>query len=51
MVHFSTIVEKGLKGVAQLQAKNPAYLYALSHIFIVEKALEWFDENLTVMKF
>jgi hypothetical protein len=43
--NFSTIVEKGLKGLAELRAKDPAYLYAFSHIFMIEKALEWFDEK------
>jgi hypothetical protein len=43
--NFSTIVEKGLKGVAELRAKNSVYFYAFKHIFMLERALEWFDEK------
>lgn len=43
--HFSTIIERGLKGIADLVAKNPAYFYPFKHILLLEKAIDWFDED------
>jgi hypothetical protein len=43
--HFSTIIERGLKGIAELIARNPAYFYPFKQILLLEKAIDWFDEN------
>jgi hypothetical protein len=43
--HFSSIIERGLKGVAELIAKNPAYFYPFKHMLLLEKAIDWFDEK------
>jgi hypothetical protein len=43
--NFSTIIEKGIKGVADLTEKNAAYFYPLGKIWIVENAIQWFNEQ------
>jgi hypothetical protein len=43
--NFSTIIEKGIKGVAELAKKNAAYFYPLGKIWIVENAIQWFNEQ------
>ncbi len=43
--YFTTIIQKGLKGIEELLNRNPAFLYPLTMIWKVETSIAWLNEN------
>jgi hypothetical protein len=43
--YFTTIIQKGLKGIEELSNRNPAFLYPLKMIWKVETSMAWLNEN------
>ncbi|MGI0041728.1 MAG: hypothetical protein ACRD94_07170, partial [Nitrosopumilaceae archaeon] len=43
--YFTTIIEKGIQGIEDLINTNPAFLYPLKWIWVLDTAIIWLNQN------
>jgi hypothetical protein len=43
--YFNTLLNGGLKSIQELWRRNPAFLYALKYVWLIETAISWLNDH------